>query len=341
LVTGLALLLVGLFAPTRAAADTISPLTITCPDNITVVNDTYQCGADVNFVTIVKGAFPIYTVVCDPPSGEFFFLGTTTVNCTVSDGIGRTATCSFTVTVLNSVPPPCSVCILNTKTGACTSDFFMVASSPAGATFPSGVGIFANSLSALCTTGPYEFVTRSDGVADYNLAPYPVGTTVVTDTVTDPNGLSSQCSVTVTVLPSFVRLASKVYVRYQVPTPGGPVELSGPAELRFEVNFPTDPITPTDPIAPTDPIRIHALIDLHDVVATLGGVTYHATNNGNAQLTANQLSPIALSVPGQYKFEAQGKAAVHSFTLDMPLDAVVTAGALSSASFGPPQLGQP
>jgi hypothetical protein len=333
LVTGLALLLVGLLAPTRAAADTLDPLTITCPDNTTVVNDTYQCGAVVSFAPVVTGAVPTYFVVCSPASGTTFPLGMTTVNCTVSDGIGRTATCSFTVAVRNSVPPPCNFCFFNTLTHDCTNALFLVATSPAGAPFPFGTVAFSPGTPPNCVQGD---VTRSDGLPLDAL--YPVGTTTLTETVTDSGGGSNQCTATVTVLPSFVRLASKVYVRYEAPTPGGPVELSGPAELRFEVNY---PFTPTDPIIPTDPVRIHALIDLHDVVATLGGVQYHATNNVNAQLTASQLSPIALTVPGQYKFEAQGKAALHSFTLDMPLDAVITAGALSSASFRPPQLGQP
>ena len=35
------------------------------------------------------------------------------------------------------------------------------------------------------------------------------------------------------------------------------------------------------------------------------------------------------------------KAALHSFTLDMPLDVVITAGTLSSAGFAPPHLVQP
>jgi hypothetical protein len=324
LITGLTLLLAGPLVPTRAAADTAGPLTITCPDNITVTNDTYQCGAVVNFAPVVTGAVPIYFVTCTPNPGTMFPLGATTVNCSVTDGESRTASCSFTVTVRNSVPPPCHFCLFNTLTHACTNALFLVATSPAGAPFPFNTVAFSPGSPPNCVQGD---VTRSDGLAVDAL--YPVGATVLTETVTDAGGGSSQCTATVTVLPSFIRRASGVYVRYQVPTPGGPVELSGPAELLFEVNF---------PFLPTDPIRIHAQIDLHDVVATLGGVTYHATNNVNAQLTADQLSPIGLSVPGQYKFEAQGKAALHSFTLDMPLDAVITAGELSSFSFRQPQL---
>lgn len=327
LIIGLAMLLAGPLSWTGVAADTISPLTLTCPDNITVVNDTYQCGAVVSFAPVVTGAVPIYFVTCSPNSGATFPLGTTTVNCVVTDGERRTATCSFTVTVRNSVSPPCDFCFFSTITHDCTNSLVLVASSTAGAPFPFGSVAFSPGSTAPCVQGN---VTRSDGLRLDAL--YPIGATTLTEAVTDTGGNSSQCTATVTVLPQFVRLASKVYVHYQVPTPGGPVELSGPAELLFEVNF---------PIHPTDPSRIHALINLHDVVATLGGVEYHATNNVDAQLTANQLSPIPLVVPGRYKFEAHGKAALHSFSLDMPLDAVITAGALSSASFRQPQLVQP
>src|SRR3954451_9389237 len=110
LITGLALLLAGPRERTGAAADTASPLTITCPDNITVVNDSYQCGAVVKFAPTVSGAVPIFFVSCTPDTGTTFPLGTTAVNCTVSDGDQRTQMCSFTVTVRNSVPPPCRFC---------------------------------------------------------------------------------------------------------------------------------------------------------------------------------------------------------------------------------------
>jgi len=41
------------------------------------------------------------TVVCAPPSGSQFPLGTTTVSCTATDGSANVATCSFTVTVFD------------------------------------------------------------------------------------------------------------------------------------------------------------------------------------------------------------------------------------------------
>jgi hypothetical protein len=43
------------------------------------------------------------TVVCNPPSGSVFAIGTTTVTCTATDSAGNSATTTFTVTVCASV----------------------------------------------------------------------------------------------------------------------------------------------------------------------------------------------------------------------------------------------
>jgi HYR domain len=45
------------------------------------------------------------TPKCGPVSGSVFPLGTTTVNCSVTDGGGLTATGSFNVTVQDTTPP--------------------------------------------------------------------------------------------------------------------------------------------------------------------------------------------------------------------------------------------
>jgi subtilisin-like proprotein convertase family protein len=78
------------------------PPTITCPANITAatanVND--PCTV-VNYTTTASDNCPGVTVVCTPPSGSCFPVGTTTVTCTATDASGNTATCSFTVSVFN------------------------------------------------------------------------------------------------------------------------------------------------------------------------------------------------------------------------------------------------
>ena len=78
---------------------------ITCPANITQVNDPGQCGAVVSYAVTATDNCTAVTVNSQPASGSFFAVGTTTVTATATDGSGNTATCSFTITV-NDVEPP-------------------------------------------------------------------------------------------------------------------------------------------------------------------------------------------------------------------------------------------
>src|SRR5205085_10511108 len=50
------------------------------------------------------------TVSCVPPSPGPFPPGTTTVNCTATDSLGNTTTCSFPVTVVRDTTPPVITC---------------------------------------------------------------------------------------------------------------------------------------------------------------------------------------------------------------------------------------
>jgi len=70
-----------------------------CPSNITQSNDADACGAVVTY--IAPGGDSCGTVTCDHPSGSFFGIGSTTVQCTSSVG----PTCSFTVTVNDTQNP--------------------------------------------------------------------------------------------------------------------------------------------------------------------------------------------------------------------------------------------
>src|SRR5262249_46629785 len=87
------------------------------------------CPADRNVATGLPGAMSVTvtypspgvtanclgaTFVCSPPSGASFSLGTTMVICTATDSGGRTASCSFKVTVFD-------VCIQDDK----NSDFLL------------------------------------------------------------------------------------------------------------------------------------------------------------------------------------------------------------------------
>jgi hypothetical protein len=78
--------------------------TITCPANITVNNTPGQCGAIVNYPPATVSGSPAPVVTYSQASGTFFPVGTTTVTATATNSCG-TASCSFTITVVDNQPP--------------------------------------------------------------------------------------------------------------------------------------------------------------------------------------------------------------------------------------------
>ena len=87
---------------TVTVVDTTPP-TITCPSNITVELAS-DAGAAVTFPTpSATDNCGVASVVCVPPSGSVFPIGTTTVTCAATDSSTNKANCTFIVRV---VPPP-------------------------------------------------------------------------------------------------------------------------------------------------------------------------------------------------------------------------------------------
>ena len=82
--------------------DTEAPV-IACPADMAAVAQDSAGGATVNFDVPASDNCPGVSVVCNPPSGSLFPLGTTVVNCVATDAAGNTASCSFSITV---APPP-------------------------------------------------------------------------------------------------------------------------------------------------------------------------------------------------------------------------------------------
>jgi gliding motility-associated-like protein len=81
---------------------------MTCPEDITVPNNTGICGAFVDY------ALPVVTDNCQVnspmlldgiPSGELFPVGVTEIIFVVNDNFGNSAVCSFTVTVEDTEAP--------------------------------------------------------------------------------------------------------------------------------------------------------------------------------------------------------------------------------------------
>ncbi len=152
--------------------DTQNP-TITCPANQTAIENPPQSGsATVTYpAPTATDNCPGVTASCVPASGSSFPVGVTTVNCTATDAAGRTATCSFTVTV----NPACGItCPANVTTGNAAGQCGAVVNYAA----PTTVG---NCGTITCTPPSGSF--------------FPVGVTTVNCTTT----VGPSCSFTVTV----------------------------------------------------------------------------------------------------------------------------------------------
>ena len=144
---------------------------------------TSTAGAVVNYTaTATDNTDGSVTVACTPPSGSTFRLGTTSVNCSAHDSAGNTSSGSFTVTVRDTTAPTLTVpANISTK-----------ATSAAGAVVTyvaTATDIASGAITPVCTTA--------------SGATFPIGTTTVTCTATDPSGNSTSQTFAVTITPPY------------------------------------------------------------------------------------------------------------------------------------------
>jgi hypothetical protein len=156
-------------------------------------------GATVTFAATATDAEddPDPTPTCTPASGDVFGLGTTTVDCSVTDGGGLSASGSFTVTVSDTTAP---VLVL-------PGDLTAEASGPAGAS----VGF---SVSASDVVDGDVAVACDHASGDT----FPLGTTVVACSSADAAGNATSGSFNVTVGDSTAPVLSGVPADISVTT---------------------------------------------------------------------------------------------------------------------------
>ena len=163
---------------------------IHCPTNMVVeicTNGPAPYGVVVNYPP--PAAFShcgvITNLVCVPPSGGFFPLGTNLIVCTTSDSLGNSATCSFKVIVLPDFTPPIVQCPpVNTVVTGCP---------PLMPNFTTNVTAVDN-----CSTPAQITVTQAIPPG----TPLPGGQTVVVIHVCDAAGNCRDCDVIINAVPT-------------------------------------------------------------------------------------------------------------------------------------------
>ncbi|HEX2898350.1 MAG TPA: HYR domain-containing protein, partial [Bacteroidia bacterium] len=157
---------------------------ITCPSNISISNTAGLCSGVATYTAPTgtdncPGSTTSQTVGL--ASGATYPLGVTTNTFRVTDAVGNTATCSFTVTVNDNQAPaiscPANVSV-NATVGTCAAS--VVYTAPVGT-----------------DNCPGSSTTQIAGLASG--ASFPVGVTTNTFRVTDAASNSTTCSFTVTV----------------------------------------------------------------------------------------------------------------------------------------------
>ncbi|MFL6277377.1 MAG: HYR domain-containing protein, partial [Blastocatellia bacterium] len=174
--------------------DTQSP-TITCPASIVHDTDPNACTAVVTYAspTVSDNCPGVGSPTCSPASGTAFPKGVTTVNCSVTDASGNSASCSFTVTVRDTQAPTIGACPANisvVSSGGCENVTY---TSPTATDNCGSATVVCSPASGFC---------------------FPAGTTTVTCTASDssPDSPDSSCSFTVTVVPCTISCPGNISV---------------------------------------------------------------------------------------------------------------------------------
>ncbi|MCH2230957.1 MAG: HYR domain-containing protein [Crocinitomicaceae bacterium] len=154
---------------------------VSCPSNVTVDTDANGCfatGVILGTPTASDNCSGIASIVNDAPLA--FSLGMTVVTWTVTDDAGNVSTCTQEVTVIDN-EAPVIVC-------------------PADITLSTDAGTCDGTVATLGTELTFDNCTVASVTNDAASLTFPIGTTIVTWTVTDASGNTSTCTQTITVL---------------------------------------------------------------------------------------------------------------------------------------------
>jgi gliding motility-associated-like protein len=159
------------------------PPTIVCPADTALDANADVCGTNHDPQITGTDNCGFTTVWTDHP-GQWYSSGNTTVTAYASDASGNQSTCSFQVNVVDVTPPalqcPQDMLEIPTDLGSCTA-----------------LVQFAATATDACGSVDLTYSHHTNGIPEYQ---FQVGTTSVTITGTDQQGLSSTCQFLVEVI---------------------------------------------------------------------------------------------------------------------------------------------
>jgi hypothetical protein len=159
------------------------PPTLECPRDIRAWTCSQEGLAVDYVVSAADDCDSSPTVICNPPSGTLFPVGTTPVVCTAKDDCGRESRCEFKVEVTQDTEPPRMVCPTDIRIEECREQVVQYTVTATDNADPS----------------PSVVCTPPSG------SPFPVGSTPVTCTATDRCGHKAECTFKVEIVCPCVR----------------------------------------------------------------------------------------------------------------------------------------
>jgi gliding motility-associated-like protein len=162
---------------------------ITCPSDITINNDVNECAAFVDVSPLAAADECGVATITNNYNGsanasDTYHVGTTVVVYTVTDIHGNVSTCSFNITVVDNEAPSfeCQEEItINSELGLCNAS--VTVNEP----------IVTDNCAVASVVNDYNGTSNATDI-------YPVGTTIVTWTITDIHGNTSSCITIVNVV---------------------------------------------------------------------------------------------------------------------------------------------
>lgn len=183
-----------------------APPSITCPNTITTTAAPGQSSAVVNYpAAVATDNCAVASLLCSPPTGARFPVGSTVVTCSATDAFGNSTGCLFTVAVFDQ-EAPAIICPANVAVGAQPGQTSAVVSYPSPTVADNGAGVMVVCSPASGTS-------------------FPLGVTTVTCIATDAVGNKSSCSFTASVggpLAKVIIPSNKPEVEFGNPSPVSP-----------------------------------------------------------------------------------------------------------------------